>query len=188
MDFLQNEYAEEFKKRQEQIRAWYACDHTGQEQHRRRTIAGGTLCVYRQCAQCGANLNAVKKSSFHVEEIEAMPPYDEALQDERYREMTKKLEDLREGLLARQRAAQQARDSSWWNWYNQYLTSPEWRQKRAAVMSRADGICEGCGIGRASQVHHLTYKHVGNEFLFELAAVCDACHQRLHDDQAHDAA
>jgi 5-methylcytosine-specific restriction endonuclease McrA len=183
MDFLRDEFAEEFEKRREQIEAWYACDHAGKREPRRRVVKGGTVCVYDQCAHCGEGLGAVKKSLFTAAQVDAMPAFDEGLRDERWREKREKIDAWRESLLARQEAAKTARDSAWWVWYNQYLTTPEWKQRRAAVMRRADGICEGCGTGRASQVHHLTYKHVGNEFLFELVAVCDGCHRRLHNDQ-----
>jgi hypothetical protein len=36
-------------------------------------------------------------------------------------------------------------------------------------------------------VHHLTYAHVFNEFLFELMAVCDECHDRLHREDVPEA-
>jgi hypothetical protein len=32
--------------------------------------------------------------------------------------------------------------------------------------------------------HHLAYKHVGHEFLFELAALCLECHARVHSINA----
>ncbi|MGI8399864.1 hypothetical protein ACRYWZ_26180 [Agrobacterium deltaense] len=52
------------------------------------------------------------------------------------------------------------------------------------MFKRSGGMCEGCGLAEAKQVHHLTYKHVGCEFLFELVAICDGCHERLHQDEA----
>jgi hypothetical protein len=48
-------------------------------------------------------------------------------------------------------------------------------------MGRANNLCEGCGRRRAAQVHHLTYDHVFDEFLWELIAICDECHSRVHD-------
>ncbi|MCK1357156.1 MULTISPECIES: hypothetical protein [unclassified Bradyrhizobium] len=39
---------------------------------------------------------------------------------------------------------------------------------------------------KATQVHHLTYKHIFREFVFELIAVCDECHSRLHSDKTSD--
>jgi hypothetical protein len=82
------------------------------------------------------------------------------------------------------RAERQARDSrldpEWWSWYDAYLDSPEWAAKRTRVMERAGRMCEGCGCYPAVQVHHLTYAHAGNEFLFELVAICLSCHAALH--------
>lgn len=65
-------------------------------------------------------------------------------------------------------------------WYAAYLDTFEWAERRDKVLARADGLCEGCGSAEATQVHHLTYAHVGYEFLFELTAICAACHGRLH--------
>lgn len=56
-----------------------------------------------------------------------------------------------------------------------------WARKRSLVLERANHTCEGCGIRRATQVHHLTYKHVYDEFLWELVATCDECHDRAHE-------
>lgn len=74
-------------------------------------------------------------------------------------------------------------DREWWAWYNRYLQTPEWRERRRRVMARANGICEGCGEREATQVHHLTYTRVGHEMLFDLVAVCDACHRTIHQDK-----
>lgn len=75
----------------------------------------------------------------------------------------------------------QEKNSSWFEWYNAYLRSPEWDAKRSAVLKRANGKCEGCGKNTATAVHHLTYAHVGNELLFELAALCKECHKKAHN-------
>lgn len=64
--------------------------------------------------------------------------------------------------------------------HRQYLQTEAWAAKRELVMQRAHGMCEGCGVNKASQVHHLTYVHQGNEFLWELVAVCRSCHERAH--------
>lgn len=66
--------------------------------------------------------------------------------------------------------------------YSEYLASTQWAKRRRAIFARANGKCEGCGEGGAEEVHHLTYEHVGAEFLFELVAVCRKCHERLHAD------
>lgn len=63
-----------------------------------------------------------------------------------------------------------------------YLDSPEWAERRRLVLDRDEHRCqarlEGC-LGRASQVHHLTYAHCQLEPLFDLVAVCRLCHVTL---------
>jgi len=67
--------------------------------------------------------------------------------------------------------------------YQSYLQSPSWLNLRNRVLAAAQGHCEGCGRWPATEVHHLTYVHVGKEFLWELRAVCRDCHDRLHPDK-----
>lgn len=67
--------------------------------------------------------------------------------------------------------------------YARYLLSPEWRRRRDLVMKRAGGMCEGCGVAKAAQVHHLTYCRIYEEMLFDLVAICVACHERIHKDK-----
>ena len=85
---------------------------------------------------------------------------------------------------ARRNAEYEARrardDREWREWYDLYLRSPEWAERRRLVLERASGRCEGCRKRGATQVHHLTYTHVGNELLFELVAICRSCHERIH--------
>jgi hypothetical protein len=64
--------------------------------------------------------------------------------------------------------------------YDLYMSSPEWTDKRKAVLRRAHGICEGCGRRPAIQAHHLTYQRFGREMLFDLVAVCLECHALIH--------
>jgi 5-methylcytosine-specific restriction endonuclease McrA len=73
---------------------------------------------------------------------------------------------------------------AWWTTYGAYLSSEEWAERRRLVLERAGLICQGCRRARATQVHHLTYVHVGEEFLWELAAICNDCHERLHPHMA----
>lgn len=64
--------------------------------------------------------------------------------------------------------------------YAEYLNSEEWWQRRTRVLERSNGLCEGCRNDEATDVHHLTYAHAGDEFLFELVALCAPCHERIH--------
>lgn len=79
-------------------------------------------------------------------------------------------------------------DPLWHNRYRAYLKTDAWAKKRDFVLERARGVCEGCGTARATTVHHLTYEHAGDEFLWELRAVCEACHDKAHPGHAKKAA
>ena len=68
----------------------------------------------------------------------------------------------------------------WPELYADYLKSEEWAARRAKVMQRAGHCCEGCREQPAIDVHHLSYEHVTQEFLFELVALCRDCHGRIH--------
>lgn len=71
-------------------------------------------------------------------------------------------------------------DARFWAWYDEYLQTDAWREKRLQVLARARNTCEGCGLVKSTQVHHLTYERVGREMLFDLVAVCDDCHREIH--------
>lgn len=64
--------------------------------------------------------------------------------------------------------------------YHDYLQTDEWRNKRRLVLERENHLCEGCLTARATEVHHLTYEDVRDEFLFQLVALCRGCHERWH--------
>ena len=53
--------------------------------------------------------------------------------------------------------------------------------KKAKVMLRDKNICQACLTRQATDVHHLTYKHIYNEPLFDLVAICRPCHEKLHE-------
>jgi 5-methylcytosine-specific restriction endonuclease McrA len=84
----------------------------------------------------------------------------------------------------RQADLQDDEKRQWWATYTAYLQTPEWFAKRQVVFHRANGVCEGCRRLPAVHVHHLTYERVGDELLFDLVAVCRACHQKAHPNKA----
>lgn len=163
----------------QQIRDWYHCDHEGRVEVRRRMLSNGVTALWEQCAHCGTGIRAVKKSTYSEAEQAAMPPFDDQLQRERYDEMSEKLEACR----ARYDEAMVTGASDRHAEYRAYLRSPAWQRLRVKVLRRARGLCEGCGEKRPVEVHHLTYEHIFEEFLFELVAVCSECHRRLHPDK-----
>ncbi len=151
------------------------CEHPKQEV-RQVIIANGSIQFRSQCLVCGELIgNALPQTSVHNDVL----PKDECL-PVRYR---KSREREYENLIQRHLEKQEQDNRQWWIDYGEYLNSIEWQQRRSKVLKRANGICEGCGERSATQVHHLTYKNVRQEFLFELVAVCDPCHKRLHGDE-----
>lgn len=88
-----------------------------------------------------------------------------------------------------EKAEREELQRQWWAAYDEYLYSPTWQQKRALVLRRANGLCEGCGERRAVQAHHLQYPRecwpgspqwIALEKLFDLRAVCEICHDDVH--------
>ena len=64
--------------------------------------------------------------------------------------------------------------------YQWYLASPSWHERRKYVLKRANGICEKCQKRPATEVHHLTYARVCNEWPTDLVALCKQCHAEIH--------
>jgi 5-methylcytosine-specific restriction endonuclease McrA len=121
------------------------------------------------CYDCGRLVGSALKHSLATSDTPALS-----------REEATRLEHLAREYYE-QREAERGRQAEQWRAdYEAYLLSPEWDDKRALVLKRSRGICEGCGQVPAAEVHHLTYTHVGNELLWQLVAVCRNCHARVH--------
>lgn len=140
------------------------CEHTNIEL-RMRTIANGQRRPERQCVDCGSGRGAAPKASVKGD----LPEWDYTLADA--------VEAERREFYQQQ---QQSRSDEWWRRYHEHLASAKWQTIRRKVISRANNVCEGCGEGPIHDVHHLTYDHVCNEFLWELRGVCRDCHERFH--------
>lgn len=149
------------------------CKSCGAERSelRRRVLANSSVQIVYQCLTCGRSAcNPLPKSS--VVNPDHLPSWDESLQDRYNAEYQQR------------RFADKAEEKQQWlKLHNAYLQSSQWKQKRSLVMARANGLCEGCRVQPATQVHHLTYLHWKNEFLWELAAICDECHERVHESK-----
>lgn len=147
---------------------------------RLRIIANGATAVYKQCPDCGhVASQAIPKSSFTPEQLQAMPRFSEeakeayhATQGQISREQYEERERQKKEELVRRRIE-----------YEAYLRSPEWRAIRQTVMERDGGIYQGCHDAKATDVHHLTYRHIFKELAFELIAVCRPCHDKAHEDE-----
>lgn len=155
---------------------WH-CEHP-RTAIRWRVLRNGVGVWAMQCLRCGGQIRQVAKRDPVVLQMTEKIPFDEQLST-LFSNLYKEALNLRIQ-QDQERIDQQKRE--WWRWYNQYLLTPAWRAKRKAVMERAGSLCEGCRKRQATQVHHTTYDHVGDELLFELVAVCDSCHHTLHPD------
>jgi 5-methylcytosine-specific restriction endonuclease McrA len=73
-------------------------------------------------------------------------------------------------------------DPEWLAQHERYLASSAWQLRRAAVLLRDKYLCQAgldqCA-SKATQVHHLTYRHWRNEPLFDLMSVCGRCHDEI---------
>jgi hypothetical protein len=63
--------------------------------------------------------------------------------------------------------------------YIDYLKSEEWGSIRNIIMQRDNFTCQICS-GKATDVHHLNYEHLKNEFHFELVGLCRDCHMKYY--------
>ena len=63
--------------------------------------------------------------------------------------------------------------------YDKYIVSLEWRSVRNDALRRAGDECQMCRK-TATEVHHNTYKNLGNEPPEDLIALCGDCHDKFH--------
>jgi len=152
------------------------CEHSRTEL-RERTYSNGSKHYVEQCLRCGHALRSYAKDSPESQAARTnggIPQYDEFLQLIFERSQQQAALEQRE-----------AEHTQWLDEYSEYLHSPHWRRLRAAVLKRDNHLCQACLRRRATEVHHLTYEHVGDEFAFELISVCHTCHTRITEGQDH---
>jgi len=169
----------------QEFRLKYRCEHPSQ-QMTKRVLKKGVIQYVFQCLSCGtACSKAIKKDEAFKIADGFMPDFNEELLnikntqyrhelnqiDEKYKILQKKEVDLRKN-----------KEDDFFQKYSEYLLSDQWEYKRQKVLKRANYICESCLENQAIQVHHLTYKHVFKEPLFELVAICETCHDILHEE------
>lgn len=64
--------------------------------------------------------------------------------------------------------------------YDNYLQSPQWRNKRQELFNERGKKCEHCGATTQIHVHHIHYRNLGNEKLEDLMVLCKSCHEEEH--------
>lgn len=146
-----------------------SCEH--EEKLLAKRAINGSDCFGYQCQRCG-KWEAVKKTSLtwdqRREAVEFDPDRSKAFWSERMESLNQQ---------------RQEKNQKWWDEYTAYLLTPKWHDKRTRVLARDNHLCQACLKRKATQAHHLTYKHVFNEPLFDLVAVCEVCHQAVHQSE-----
>jgi hypothetical protein len=156
-----------------EIMAKYACDHPKKER-RNRPDRNGRLMICNQCLRCGERVgDFISARSLSAAEVTTLPRFDEKLKESYFNQRLAEINATWDAEREGERAAWRAR-------YHAHLKSPKWKALSAKTILRAQGICEGCRSRPATQAHHLTYKRMGDEMLFDLVAVCDPCHVKIH--------
>ena len=149
------------------------CDCGAAAQPRKLKNANGDWLVRRQCPNCGKAIPpflAVRRfdlSKLALFDEEARMRH-EAAEAEEYDRRRDRLAE------ARQIEYDERREK-----YAAYLLTDRWRAKREKVLLRDGYRCTACWDAEATEVHHLTYAHIGDEPLFDLTSVCAACHRRI---------
>ena len=68
------------------------------------------------------------------------------------------------------------------NWlYLAYLGSLAWKKKREERLAIDNGKCQGCLLSGFMDIHHKTYRNIGDENVKEdLVTLCRNCHTTTH--------
>lgn len=156
------------------------CSHERRE-FRQKTNGIGQRCFFWQCTDCGVYQQIARAKLPNSVLPEELPIIDTSNRrkevQELYWQEEERIRAKFEGLdQVRWEAEQKEADG----YYSEYILSAEWRDKRNMVLERDGYLCQGCLRNKATQVHHLTYEHLGCEFMWELVSVCDECHRRFH--------
>lgn len=146
---------------------------------REKTVSGGGIQCKPQCLFCGFSVgNPVKKQ-------DGLPKWDDALLPRYEASRAAEREAIQRQFVQLYRTKTEELEKKSKNWqaeYAAYRRTPIWQDKRARVLKRADGVCEGCLDAKATVVHHTTYAHMGDELLYQLVALCHACHKKAHPE------
>jgi len=68
--------------------------------------------------------------------------------------------------------------------HSYHIKTDKWRMLRKQIIERENNICQGCRKAPIQEIHHDTYVHLENEFLFQLIGLCHNCHSRFHNKQS----
>lgn len=135
---------------------------------------GNGFRVQRVCKDCLTLFgNAIKHDGVNINEIRTIDKvkYDNwrSGEDEKYNKRWDKINEMHR---LWQVAEHQRK-------HQEYLNTQTWKEKRKEILERDGYLCQACLKNRASEVHHLTYDHFGDEPFFDLISVCRECHEKI---------
>jgi len=139
--------------------------------------------IKKQCLDCGHSVgNAIKHENFTPDEIKKLPQFDLDFREKRSQEIwqSKKFTLEQKRIETQQKQAQD--HAKYKQEYHDYLSSAAWQEKRKSIISRDNGLCQGCLSRPIHDIHHLTYDNIGDELLFQLIGLCRPCHERIHNE------
>lgn len=133
--------------------------------------SNGDWMLKMQCFECGQHSGKTYKFELigGKNNLISVPIFDE-----------EKLRQFYDGQIMERNKIYQSELDEKRKEYYAYLQTDKWRNKRGKVLSRDNNTCQACLTNKASDVHHLTYKHIYNEPLFDLVAICRPCHEKIH--------
>ncbi len=73
--------------------------------------------------------------------------------------------------------------------YQEYLQSPEWKEKSQTAKHRTGYRCQLCnrkGNDKTLHTHHKTYERKFHELDSDLIVLCKKCHAKFHDVEKHE--
>ena len=71
--------------------------------------------------------------------------------------------------------------------YTEYLKTERWQQKRQQAIEFWGERCMVGDSPEALNVHHRTYRNLGNEHILDLVVLCSDCHALFHGKLKRDA-
>lgn len=148
----------------------------------KHTIRDGRTQIKKQCYNCGV-IQGPCYPFKTIENIEDLTSSSRKFQDHLNEKRSEEFRDMKKKVLKKfeeKYGVPTDKEGPLLD-YAEYLTSPEWKEKRKLVMERDRYHCQSCLADDATEVHHLSYKHLFNEPLFDLVAVCRSCHQSITD-------
>jgi len=171
LDFL-------LRKKEDQTRIWQETKCKHQAQILTKVVcSNGAIQYVMQCEVCGHRCSPpIAHRKLSRIEKETSPLFNYSFQEEK--------DQVKSEVIRNKNTihAEKFGSDVWWKEYNKYLESAEWNSKRTRILIRDDYKCtekrRGC-THHATEVHHLTYRNVGNENLEDLTSLCHNCHEAI---------